>query len=236
MIKLIDLALMGLAFSAGIVAFFNPCSYALLPAYISYYLGKHDDGKKTESILKRGLEGVGVGIEVTLGFLSVFVIIGVLISLVSSQIGAYLSWLIPGVGIILIILGLLWLLDIPLSFPHSFEAPKRGKHVSFYLFGVLYALGSAACVLPIFLMVTLSVVTLSALTASGFLSGLLVFLSYAPGMGIMMIGVAIAVALSKNVLLEHFKKIMKYVRKAGALILIAAGIYLIYFWHIMFGV
>ncbi|KXA99838.1 hypothetical protein AKJ48_03225 [candidate division MSBL1 archaeon SCGC-AAA261O19] len=226
MINVIDLALIGLAFSAGIVAFFNPCSYALLPAYISYYLGKHDDEKKTESILKRGLEGVGVGIEVTLGFLSVFVIIGVLISLVSSQIGAYLSWLIPGVSIILIILGLLWLLDIPLSFPHSFEAPKRGKHVSFYLFGVLYALGSAACVLPIFLMVTLS-----ALTASGFLSGLLVFLSYALGMGIMMIGVAIAVALSKNVLLEHFKKIMRYVRKTGAIILIAAGIYLIYFWY-----
>lgn len=230
MIKVIDIALMGLAFSAGIVAFFNPCSYALLPAYISYYLGKHDDEKKTESILKRGLEGVGAGIEVTLGFLSVFVIIGVLISFVSSKIGAYLSWLIPGVGIALIILGGLWLLDIPLSFPHAFEAPKRGKPVSFYLFGIVYALGSAACVLPIFLMVTLS-----ALTTSGFLSGLLVFLSYALGMGIMMVGVAIAVALSKNVLLKHLQEIMIYVRKVGALILVATGIYLIYFWRTAFG-
>ncbi|KXB06379.1 hypothetical protein AKJ53_00455 [candidate division MSBL1 archaeon SCGC-AAA382F02] len=229
MIKVIDLALMGLAFSAGVVTFFNPCSYALLPAYISYYLGKHNDGKKTESILKRGLEGVGVGIEVTFGFLSVFVIIGVLISLVSSKIGAYLSWLIPGVGTILITLGGLWLLDISLSFPHPFEAPKGGKHVSFYLFGVVYALGSAACVLPIFLMVTLS-----ALTTSGFLSGFLVFLSYALGMGIMMIGVATAVALSRDVLLKHFKKMVKYVRKSGALILIAAGVYLIYFWLMVY--
>lgn len=225
MIKVIDLTLVGLAFSAGMVAFFNPCSYALLPAYISYYLGKSSEEKETKSVLRRGLEGVRVGIEVTLGFLSVFVAIGVLISLVSSEIGAYLSWLILGVGIVLMSLGTLWLLNFKISFPHALNVLDRGKHTSFYLFGISYALGSAACVLPIFLSVILS-----ALTTGGFLPGLLVFLSYALGMGMMMIGTAIAVALSKNVLLEHFKKMMKYVRKAGAIILIAAGIYLIYFW------
>lgn len=230
MIEVVDIALMGLAFSAGMVAFFNPCSYALLPAYISYYLGKSSKEEKAESPLRKGFEGAGVGAMATLGFLSVFVIIGVLISLVSSEIGPYLSWLILGVGAIFIILGGLWLVGAPLSFPHALRASIGHTHLSFYFFGVAYALGSAACVLPIFLMVTLS-----ALTTGGFLSGLLIFISYALGMGIMMVGVAVAVALSKDMLLRHLPAMMKYVHKAGALILITAGIYLIYFWYTTFG-
>jgi len=230
-IEVVDAALMGLAFSAGVIAFFNPCSYALLPSYISYYLGKGSKKEKAESPLRKGLKGAGVGAMATLGFLSVFVIIGALISLVSSEIGLYLPWLTAGVGVVFIILGALWLTGAPLSFPHALKISIGHTHLSFYFFGIAYALGSAACVLPIFLMVTLS-----ALTTGGFLSGLLIFVSYALGMGIMMVGVAVAVALSEDMLLRHLPVMMKYVRKAGALILIAAGIYLIYFWYTTFGV
>ena len=33
----------GYAFAAGMLATLNPCGFTLLPAYLSYYLGRADD-------------------------------------------------------------------------------------------------------------------------------------------------------------------------------------------------
>lgn len=70
---MVDTVLMQLAFSAGVVTFFSPCSYALLPAYISYYLGRVSGEERNISSLRGALKGVGVGTAATLGFLSVFI-------------------------------------------------------------------------------------------------------------------------------------------------------------------
>jgi len=51
--------LVGLAFSAGIIAFFNPCSYVMLPAYISYVLGKKEKHLTTPT--RRVMNGIAFG-------------------------------------------------------------------------------------------------------------------------------------------------------------------------------
>ncbi|MBA7607352.1 hypothetical protein ES703_14511 [subsurface metagenome] len=224
-----DTVLAGLAFGAGVAAFFNPCSYAMLPAYVSYYLGRGDKNEKAKSTLRRGLEGAGFGTAATLGFLSVFLIVGTLVSWIGAGIRPYFPWLSVAVGIVLMALGLLWLMNISLPSPPSLKAPQKTAHLSFYFFGIAYAFAAVACVLPLFLMIVLS-----ALTTGGFASGLLIFIIYALGMGTMMITVAVAVALSKGLLLRYFRSALPHIKKASAIILIAAGAYMIYLWYTTF--
>ncbi len=35
--------MLNFSFSAGMTAFFNPCGFAMLPAYVSYYLGQEGE-------------------------------------------------------------------------------------------------------------------------------------------------------------------------------------------------
>ena len=71
------------AFSAGIFSIFSPCSFPLLPGYIAYMVGSKASGKKA----------VLVGGICTLGFLTVFTILGAVASSVGSIFIRYLPWL-----------------------------------------------------------------------------------------------------------------------------------------------
>ncbi len=228
---MIDLALMGFAFSTGALSLFNPCSFAMLPAYVSYYLGGSHGEKGAKTPLKTGLEGVGFGTTVTLGFFTIFAAVGAVVSLVGSGIKPYFPLLSAVVGVALIILGFVWLAGLPLPSLPSMKAPVKSTHLSFYLFGIAYAFAAIACVFPVFLMIVFE-----ALSVGGFLSGLLIFLIYALGMGIMMIILSVAVALSKDLLVRRFRAVVPYVERASAVIMIIAGAYLVYYWYVTFGV
>ena len=93
-----------------------------------------------------------------------------------------------------------------------------------FLFGVAYALASLSCTLPIFL-----VVVGASITASGLSAGLAMFAAYAAGMGVVLMSVAVGAALLKASVAEWFKGWLPYVHRFGAIMLIAAGLYLIWF-------
>ena len=40
-------AALTLAFSAGMVATLNPCGFAMLPAYLSYFMGLQDEEERS---------------------------------------------------------------------------------------------------------------------------------------------------------------------------------------------
>ncbi|MFQ5919453.1 MAG: cytochrome c biogenesis protein CcdA [Thermoplasmata archaeon] len=69
------------AFLAGVVTFFSPCSIALLPAYISYYLGRPAEtgavpvgsGTSRKGLLRSILLAVGGGVLLTFGFVRPYV-------------------------------------------------------------------------------------------------------------------------------------------------------------------
>lgn len=200
----------------------------MLPAYISYILSKGVKNKKKPAA-KSALEGVRFGTTATLGFLSVFIVTGALVSLVGEGIRPFYPWILVGIGGVLIVLGAIWLAGISLYVPIAPRGRLKTTHLSFYFFGIAYALAAIACVLPVFLMIVLS-----ALSAGGFLLGLLIFLIYALGMGVMMIVVSMAVVLSKELLLQRFRSVTPYVHKVSAVILILAGIYLLFHWYTTF--
>ena len=62
-----------LAFGAGMVATINPCGFAMLPAYLSYFLGSEDRDHAGRSASDPGLgRAAVVGLSVTAGFIVVF--------------------------------------------------------------------------------------------------------------------------------------------------------------------
>jgi len=218
---MVDPALLSLAFSAGLLTFFNPCAYAMLPAYVAYQFSRR--GGASTSITQSLIKGVGIGAAVSLGFITVFLAIGALVSLAGAQIKPYLPWASIVIGGIIIVMGILWLANVRLSFFVSTRAPLKGGYHHFFIFGVGYAAASVACALPVFLMVVFT-----ALSSGGLLSGLLIFLAYSLGMVVVMIPLAVTVSVSKNLALLRFERVMPYVQKISAVILIIAGVYLIY--------
>src|SRR5689334_1809984 len=97
----------GTAFAAGIVSFLSPCVLPLVPGYISFMSGlsleeltKNDD---RGAVLRR--TGIG-SIAFTLGFSSVFTILGASASAVGQWLFAYQSILSKIAGVVIFLFGL----------------------------------------------------------------------------------------------------------------------------------
>lgn len=226
---MVDPVLLSSAFAAGLVTFFNPCAYAMLPAYISYQFSRRE--KVAQSTGRNILRGAGTGLAVSLGFVFVFLALGEIVSLTGTQVGPYLPWATVLTGMVLILLGFLWLVNVKLSFSISPRVPKSSGLLSFFVFGVGYAAASAACAFPVFLMVVST-----AVSSGGFLSGLAIFLTYSLGMIVVMVPIAIAVSASKNLALNRFESVASNAQKIGAIIMVLAGIYLVYTQKWVFGI
>jgi len=91
------------------------------------------------------------------------------------------------------------------------------------LFGVGYATASLACTIPIFLLVVSTAIT------SNLIDGMLSFLAYAIGMSLAFMFVSVGTAFSKGLIEAHIRKLMPLIQKLASLLIIAAGIYIIYF-------
>jgi cytochrome c biogenesis protein CcdA len=222
-----DLNLLALAFTAGVVTFFNPCSFALLPAYLSFVLGRDESLEGTHA--DHALIGIKYGLMAILGFAVVFLGIGLLISILGSQIRPFLPPIMIAVGIILILLGVLWSTGRQALYLSSLIGRVKVNDGSFFLYGVAYATGSIGCVFPVFLMLVFS-----ALSTGGFLSGMVVFLVYTLSMGMMMVVVSVAVALSKKALIRRFKELQRLITRISGIILVIAGSYILYYYFTHF--
>ena len=214
------------AFTAGMFATINPCGWALLPAFISYYLGSEEEGYESESLWTRAAEGIKLGILITSGFLLIFAGVGLIASFSLRFISQYVPLLTILIGFILIVLGV-WQLR---GKAFSFQIPQPDFDVSahnpkaIFLYGVGYGIASLSCTLPIFL----SVIGAS-LTVAGYRGLLVMFTAYGLGMAVVLMSVAMSVAVFKGVIEQWFRKMLPYVHRIGAILLIVAGGYLVWY-------
>ena len=205
------------AFTAGIVATINPCGFAMLPAYLSYFLGieANSDGTRGASIAR----ALTTGSTVSLGFLMVFGVAGVLISAGLTAIREVIPW------VALVILGTAVTAGkrIDLAMP-KFQRGTGSKDLrSLLLFGVSYAVASISCGLPTFIVVVST-------SVNGFRSGLLAFLTYALGMAITLLSLTVSLALARSSFLEKLRSLVRFVDRASGLLMVLAGIYLVMYW------
>ncbi|MBA2693240.1 MAG: sulfite exporter TauE/SafE family protein [Rubrobacter sp.] len=221
----------GFAFGAGIVAAVNPCGFAMLPAYLSLYLGSEEEGFEKRSTLGRAARAVLIGGVVSLGFVLLFGVAGAIVAAGGSAILATMPWVGVVIGAFLILLGL-WLLAGRTLYTAFFERiaervgdPKDMSMRGFFLFGLAYGLASLSCTLPVFL-----AVMGGALTAGSFTAGAGQFLLYGLGMTSVLIALTLALALFKAGIVSRLRGMMPYVQIISALLLIVAGAYIIYYW------
>ncbi|MHA2357804.1 MAG: redoxin domain-containing protein, partial [Candidatus Heimdallarchaeaceae archaeon] len=169
--------LIGFAIIVAITSFFSPCSFPLLPGYVAHIVGI-DLGSKEEEVEEEkhsrrnyilypllGLSG-GFGILVS------YLILGVIISAAGSAILPYIVYVLPVIGGIFIILGILMFTNLEFSFSRllgwirkrqmKVDAEDRkhqdlAKIFSTFLYGLGYGIASLGCNGPIFLAFSLQV-------------------------------------------------------------------------------
>lgn len=204
------LGAIGFAVYAGILTFFSPCAYALLPGYVGFYVGRAEGESTLGGSLVRGLVA-GVGVLVVLGtFIGATYLIG-------NRIVDALAIIEPGVGLALVVFGLLIVFDRAPSI--SLQLPERRTGLlGFGIFGAGYAAASAGCVAP----VVLAVVSLGLSGPSS--AAVFVLGSYVATVSILMVSVTVAAGTGLSAGRNWVMANRGRLEQAAGVLLILAGL------------
>jgi cytochrome c biogenesis protein CcdA len=215
----LQLSGLAFAFSAGVLSLFSPCSYALLPGYVSYYLG----GKFG---VVKALTG---GLACTLGLITVFATIGGLASSLGELVPQVIPLLDIAAGVILIAMGMGNLLDLRMPFLSLDIMPsKRQGFIGLYTYGIIYGLAGVGCSAPIFISVLFYAMS------KGLAQGVLSFVVYALGMGLPLIVTTLLLSQAREYLIQRINMATEKLRRASGAVLVAVGLYLIYFYYVTY--
>jgi len=209
------------AMALGVLAAVNPCGFPLLPAYLAYFASS-DSGP----VVQRFAAGLRAGLLVTLGFVAVFGLAGILIEAGLPLVVTWIPWVMIVVGLALAALGVVTLIrgHLSIRFPH---VPLRaGRTVLTMIgFGVTYAVASLSCSLPLFL-----AGVAGAFTHENFGTGLANFLAYAVGMGVFVTVASVVAALVGTAALKSIRSLSRVAPRIAAGIAVVVGLYLAYYW------
>lgn len=217
-----------LALTTGMVATVNPCGFALLPAYLSAFVGL-DDGEQRPSRARAVGKALKVSAVLTAGFVTVFALFGAIITKVFDGIEEYLPWatIVIGVGLVGLGVYLLTGRQLILNIPKLNRGGADGTMFSMYLFGISYAVASLSCTVGGFL-----VVTSQTFGKGSYVSGVMVFVLYGLGMGIIVGILTLAVALAKHGVVARFRSMLPQVNRIAGVLLLIAGAYVAYYgWY-----
>ncbi len=216
-----DLVLVSFSFLAGLQAFFAPCSIALIPAYVGYYV-KQETGESSK--IQQLLFGLKAGSFASLGLISVYVTFGIILAFFGRIIAPVFPWIELVTGGLLLFMGSSTLLGYEFAIKPPVVIQTNSNGVKrFYLFGVAYAFGALGCTLPIFLLVIFQ-----SLAQKGILGGITNFAVYALAMSTLMIVFSLISSLSKSAMRKFLTKYMVIIQKSAGVLILIAGIYLIY--------
>jgi len=191
------------SFFAGILTFISPCILPLIPVYITLITGfsieRLNDKKNVLPILLCSLTFIA-------GFTTIFVILGLSVTVIGKFVLNNINLLrwIGGIIVILFGIHLLGIIKIPLlykQFSLTDKIKKTSSYFTIYLIGCAFALSWTPCVDPI-----LASILLLASTRETVGQGTLLLLVYSAGLGIPFV----LTALFVNKFLFLFEKIKKH--------------------------
>lgn len=217
------------AFSAGVVAAFNPCGVVMLPAYIGYQLGAVSE---TDNPLKAVMQGIGLGLMATAGF----VVFSLLAGIAVTATGGYIVSIFPIAGLmvgIMILMAGLWLIitrdHLSLTIVSRVGLSNRKGYRGVFIFGILYAVSSLGCAFPIFL-AAVGILSGNQLGEMKFLESIARFVSYGLGMGLVLTSATLGVVLFRDIVTQFIKRMVPLVGFMGNIFLVFSGLYLVYYW------
>jgi cytochrome c biogenesis protein CcdA len=217
------------AFALGAVAAFNPCGFALVPAYLGLYLRDDVSGSDLGPRLARS---ISVAAVVGASFTVLFGAVGAVFSLGSAPIVRSLPWIGLGVGVVLVVIGGLVLSGRPImsSLPDRL-ATRVGKGAStsgvrgYAAFGVAYGAASLGCTLPLFL-----ALMGTATAAGGRWSAPIAFVLYGAGMAAALGVLTVVAGVASFGILQRVRGFVRIVTTLSAALLLLSGAYVVYCW------
>lgn len=216
---------LALALTAGVIVAFNPCGFAMLPAYLSYYVGA-SSAEAERPLARRLVRAALVSSVVTLGFVTVYGAIGLVATQLFSAVSKAVPFVSIGVGIILAIFGFTMLrgFEPKLSFLKVGTIEQGRGLRSLYVFGLSYAVVSLSCGFAGF-----SGVVVSTLRDGSMFGALATYLTFALGMGLVLMVLTLAAALAQQTVARSMRKALPYVNRASGFFLIIAGLYVSFY-------
>lgn len=213
-------------FLAGVLSFFSPCIFPLLPVYIGLLLDG-DEEPRTVKVLGREL--AWTGLVKTLCFIAGISLIFFILGFGAGFLGSVLYDVKfrYAMGILIILLGLhqmeiIQFRQLQKQKTLAFKKDKqRNAFLSSFLLGISFSFGWTPCIGP----VLSSVLALSAAGGQGSLQGALLTLVYTLGMALPFL----VLALASSLVMRYFGKIKPYMgllKKIGGALIILMGILL----------
>jgi cytochrome c biogenesis protein CcdA len=220
---------LGYAFVAGSIAAFNPCGFALLPAYLGLYVGEKTGERAAKARLARAL---AVSLAVAIAFTVLFGAVGIVVRGAAATVGGLLPWLGIVVGVALVALGGYLLSGGSLESGVGNRIADRLGRVAgsdgfgaYVAFGLAYGLASLGCTLPVFLAVTGTAVSLQTIS-----SAMLQFVLFGLGMATTLAVLTVAVGLFSAGVLSRWRWVGRRLPLVSSGLLLIAGAYVIYYW------
>jgi cytochrome c biogenesis protein CcdA len=216
------------AFGTGMLATVNPCGFAMLPAYLAYFLsadGKQGDKTGAATIAR----SLSVGLAVSAGFIAVFSAVGLAVIHLSAQVYDWAPWATIVIGAALAFLGFKMVrgYEPVIRLPKLDKGGRDTTFASMFVFGMSYAIASISCSLPLFIGPVVGT-----FRQQDLLSGFAAFVAYALGMTIVLLALTVSMGMARQTLLHSLRKAMRHVTRASGVLLVVVGAYLVHYgWY-----
>jgi cytochrome c-type biogenesis protein len=246
------------AVGAGVMVFFSPCSFPMLPGYMSFYLSnkKQRVGAFDE---KAARETLPDGLAAAAGLMGILLLIGILLVPFVSVIGGFIPVLELVVGLLILGLGAVMVMEydseaIVRPFRNLMSAIVQsqpavmmkgwiergiymatGKEFSFSDNEAgtrtgLFWYGVAYGSAATGCVAPVVIGLLSASINRGLVTGLLVFVIFSATAGVLMVAFTMMVAASESTIVDKLKASTRQIEMGGGVVMMIVGLYLIYYF------
>lgn len=213
------------SFILGVLAAVNPCGFVLLPTYLVFFLGTREETELTTSERMRRALVVSSGISI--GFLAIFFVIGVISRLFTQWIELNAKYASLAIGVILVIGGA----RMMSGWTPKFAMPQIGgvqtkTFRATVIYGVAYAVASIGCTIGF-----LTTAVFGSIALHGFISGVFSILLYGLGMAMLVTALTVSLAFAKTGIVTIIKNRLYIIQRLGAILVTLTGIYLVLYWY-----
>jgi cytochrome c-type biogenesis protein len=246
------------AIGAGVMVFFSPCSFPMLPGYMSFYLAnkKQRVGEFNE---KAARETLPDGLAAAAGLMGVLLLIGILLVPFVSVIGGFIPVLELVVGALILTMGVIMVMEydsekIVRPFRNLMSAIANSQPMMMAKGGIengikmttgkefrfsnseagtrtgLFWYGVAYGSAASGCVAPVVVGLLTASISKGIITGLLVFLIFSATAGALMVAFTMVVAASESTIVDKLKASTRQIEMVGGTVMIIVGLYLMYYF------
>lgn len=213
------------SFFRGMLASVNPCGFVLLPTYLLYFLGLNGTAAGSQRATVR--RALAVSAAVSTGFITVFVIIGVISRVFTTWLNEHAKYAGLVIGLAMVALGIAMLAGyrLPFNTPKLQAGGKDRTARSMYVYGIAYAIASIGCTFPLF-----SSTVLGTVSTDGFADGVAAIAFYGVGMAIVVSALTVTLAVAQTGVLRVLRAGMRHVETISAVVVLLSGLYLSWYW------